>query len=333
MQRVSGATPPLKRWLAITLWLGAASFVTIPAEAQFNGSHTLGDFGVESGTQPAPGFYAALFYYHYGSDTIKDAKGNTLSLSPDAPGSLSINSPAPFFWYVSKTKFLGANVGTVLVIPWANSTLDAPALGLDSQTDTSLSDLFIRPLDLGWHEKKADFVAGLDIYAPTGTYMLGGSENTGKGMWTYEPFVGATFYLDDKKSWSFATNAFYEFHGTKRDTDIKVGQLLTLEGGLGKSYLGGGLILGMAYYAQWKITEDSLGTFALPGGGTIDPTLHNKNRVYGLGPDITLPVATKKKLFALVNIRYLWEMGARTKTQGQSLIVTVTFPVPSVKLN
>ncbi len=31
-----------------------------------------------------------------------------------------------------------------------------------------------------------------------------------------------------------------------------------LEGGLGKSYLGGGLILGAAYYAQWKLTEDQL---------------------------------------------------------------------------
>lgn len=313
--------------------LAACPLLTIPAFAQFNGSHTLGDFGVESGTQPAPGFYAALFYYHYSSDTIKDSKGNTLTLSPEAPGSLSISSPSPLFWYVSKSKFLGANVGAMAVIPWANSSLDAPIFGLDSQTDTSLSDLFIRPLDLGWHEKKADFVAGLGIYAPTGTYVLGGSENTGKGMWTYEPYVGTTLYLDEKKSLSFATTAFYEFHGTKRDTDIKVGQLLTLEGGLGKSYLGGGLILGVAYYAQWKITKDSLGTFELPGGGTIDPKLNNKNRVYGLGPDITLPIATKKKLFALVNIRYMWEMGARTKTQGQSLIFTVTFPVPSVKLD
>lgn len=48
--------------------------------------------------------------------------------------------------------------------------------------------------------------------------------------------------------------------------------------------------------------------------------------------DVTLPVASKTKLFALVNIRYLWESGAQLKTEGQTLVVTATFPVPSVKL-
>ena len=47
---------------------------------------------------------------------------------------------------------------------------------------------------------------------------------------------------------------------------------------------------------------------------------------------MTLPIATKKKLYALVNVRYFWEMGARTKTQGQTLTITATFPIPSVKL-
>ena len=38
-----------------------------PAHAQLNGSHSLGDFGVQAGSQPAPGFYAALFYFKYDS--------------------------------------------------------------------------------------------------------------------------------------------------------------------------------------------------------------------------------------------------------------------------
>jgi hypothetical protein len=55
---------------------------------------------------------------------------------------------------------------------------------------------------------------------------------------------GTYVYLDEKKTLSLATNAFWEFHGTKKDSDTKVGQILTLEGGLGKSYLGGGLVIG-----------------------------------------------------------------------------------------
>ena len=135
-------------------------------------------------------------------------------------------------------------------------------------------------------------------------------------MWAYEPFVGATFYFDEKRTASFATTAYWELHGKKKDTDVKVGQLLTLQGGLGKSYLGGGLILGAAYYAQWKLTTDDLATFVLPGGDAIDLDARNKHKVFAFGPDVTLPVASKSKLFALVNIRYLWETGARLKTEG-----------------
>ena len=47
---------------------------------------------------------------------------------------------------------------------------------------------------------------------------------------------------------------------------------------------------------------------------------------------MTLPIASKSKLFALVNIRYLWESGAQLKTEGDTLVITATFPVPSVRL-
>ena len=138
--------------------------------------------------------------------------------------------------------------------------------------------------------------------------------------------------FDEKKTFSLAATAYWEIHGSKKDSDVKVGQILTLQGGLGKSFLGGGLIIGAAYYAQWKLTQDRLAEFELPGGGDFDVTSRNKHKVFGFGPDVTLPIATKSKLFALVNVRYLWETGARVKTQGQTLVVTATFPIPSVKL-
>ena len=72
--------------------------------------------------------------------------------------------------------------------------------------------------------------------------------------------------------------------------------------------------------------------FELPGGAGHVLDFPGKHKVFGFGPDVTLPVASKSKLFALVNIRYLWETGARLKTQGQTLVVTATFPVPSVRL-
>ena len=322
----------MRRLMVVGQACGLMLLLAGPAQAQLNGSHTLGDFGVQSGSQPQPGFYTALFYLRYDTDTIKDADGETVRLPQASPSSLAVSAVAPMVWYVSKTKVFGANYGAMVVFPFANASIEVPAVQLSETVDTSFSDMLIRPLDLGWHTTHSDVAAGLQLYLPTGRYERGGSDNIGKGMWSYEPFVGATFYFDGKRTASFATTAYWELHGKKKDTDVKVGQLLTLQGGLGKSYLGGGLILGAAYYAQWKLTADDLATFVLPGGDAIDLDARNKHKVFGFGPDVTLPVASKSKLFALVNIRYLWETGARLKTEGDTLVVTATFPVPSVRL-
>ena len=220
----------------------------------------------------------------------------------------------------------------MLVLPFANASIEAPAFAVGTTVSTSVSDLLVRPLDLGWHTKRADVSAGFQIYMPTGRYERGGSDNIGKGMWTYEPFVGTTVYFDEKRTLSLATTAYWELHGNKKDTDVQVGQILSLQGGLGKSFLGGGLIVGAAYYAQWKLTEDQLAEFELPGGSPIDLAVRGKHEVFAFGPDVTLPVASKSKLFALVNIRYLWESGAQLKTEGQTLVMNATFPIPSVRL-
>ena len=57
--------------------MALAALLPRPSAAQLNGSHTLGDYGVQSGSQPQPGFYAALFYLRYDADTIKAADGST----------------------------------------------------------------------------------------------------------------------------------------------------------------------------------------------------------------------------------------------------------------
>jgi hypothetical protein len=195
------------------------------------------------------------------------------------------------------------------------------------------------PLQLGWHKARADVVTAFALFAPTGRYEAGGSDNTGKGMWSYEFSAGTTLYFDTKKSLSFSTTGFWEIHTTKEDTadvrvgnvtltGVKVGQLLTLEGGFGKSFLEGAASVGLAYYAQFKLTHDEFGIpVNLPGGPVI-----GKHRVWAFGPDVTIPLATKTKLISLVNVRYLWETGARVKTEGQSLVITATFPVPSIKI-
>jgi hypothetical protein len=318
--------------------LAIALTIATPASAQLNGENLLGDTGVRNASQPAPGLYAAFLYYRYKTDTIRDADGNKVVLDPTQAGSQSLTVLAPFVVYVSKKKLLGANYGMMAVVPLGNGALEAPGFELDESVSTGLADIYIVPFQLGWHLRRADVTTAFAFFAPTGRHEPRSADNVGKGMWSYELSAGTTVYLDQKKSLTAATTAFWETHSKKEGTGdiqigrftltgVKVGQLLTLEGGVAKSFLDGAAHVGMAYYAQWKITSDSFGLFNQPGAPSLD-----KHRVFGFGPDVTIPLATKSSLISLVNVRYFWETGAQLKTEGQSLVVTATFPVPSIKI-
>jgi len=310
-----------------------------PAHAQLNGENLLGDMGVKSGTQPEPGIYVSTIYYRYSTDSIKDPNGKPLSLDPSGDASQTIQAAMPLLFYVTPKKVLGANFGMMAVLPVANGGLEAPGLGLSEEASTGLSDLYVMPVQLGWHAKRADALVGVGFFAPTGRYNAGASDNLGKGMWSYEVSAGGTAYLDSQRSLSLSTTAFWETHGKKKGEvhvdenisirNVKVGQLLTLEGGIGKSFLHGAASIGAAYYAQWKVTADQ---FEMSPGVMPTSSIAEKHRVWGVGPEVTIPIATKTKLLSLVNVRYMWEQGAQLKTQGQTFIITSTIPLGGIRI-
>jgi hypothetical protein len=47
---------------------------------------------------------------------------------------------------------------------------------------TGASDLYLMPLQLGWHFTRADAVAGFALFAPTGRHTAGADDNVGKGL-------------------------------------------------------------------------------------------------------------------------------------------------------
>jgi hypothetical protein len=295
--------------------------------AQLAGHNTKGDFGLQSGTQAPPGLYVVPLYLDYSADTLRDNDGDRLA---PLGGGGSINAQALIagLLWVSDKKILGGNYGFSVYPGVTNNALELPALQMDSKTSTGLADIYVQPIILGWNAERADYTAGIGIYAPTGEYTAGGDSNRGLGMWSYELFGGTTVYFDKAKTWHFAATAFYETHGKKDGTDVRVGDILTIEGGLGKSFKEGAINVGLAYYAQWKLTNDDFGLGLVPPGGPI----FEKHRVYGFGPEVSLPLASKTKLFGFLNLRYFWETGARTTLEGNTFLATFTFPVPSISL-
>jgi len=71
--------------------------------------------------------------------------------------------------------------------------------------------------------------------------------------------------------------SLFETHSKKKGTDIQVGDIVTLEGGFGKSFLEGALTIGLAFDAQWKVTEDDPGELQ----PIFDLLELGKHRVYG----------------------------------------------------
>jgi len=318
-----------KRWVLMNIALMMAMICTaIPAHAQLNGHNSKGDFGLQSGSQAPPGWYlVAPMFYRYSADEFRDRNGDRL-LAIESGGSVEATAWLAGAIWVSDYKVLGGNYSVVIFPGVTNNALGFPPLGTDDRVSTGLADLYVQPVNLGWKTPRADFIAGIGIFAPTGEYEPGGSSNRGLGMWSYELFGGTTVYLDEAKSWHFAATAFYETHGKKDGTNIRVGDLLTVEGGLGKSFMQGAVNVGIAYYAQWKLTDDDFGVDLAPVLGRE----LGRHRVYGFGPELTLPLATKQTLFGFLNLRYFWETGARTALQGNTFVATVTFPIPSISL-
>jgi hypothetical protein len=295
--------------------------------AQLGGHNSKGDFGVLAGTQAPPGFYIAPMLYNYSADTARDKNGDKFA-PLGGGGDIEANAGIVGLMWVTDKKILGGNYSFSVWPAYTNNTLQLPILEDDIKSGTGLADLYVRPIDLGWHTDRADFVAGIGVFAPTGDFDADSDTNRGLGMWSYELFGGTTVYFDEAKTWHFATVAAYETHGKKDGTDMRVGDILTLEGGFGKSFMEGALSVGVAYYAQWKMTNDDFGfDFSPPAGPLI-----GKHKVYGFGPDITIPLASKKKLYGFLNIRYFWESGARTTLEGDTFVVTFSFPVPSIPL-
>ena len=285
------------------------------------GDDLKGDYGLQSGTQAPRGWYFGLMYSHYASDEIKSENGESL---PFGSNNLSANNVAPFVLWTSELKLLGGKYGFSIGPGLVDQVFESPAIGVDSETGWGIGDTYVQPMILGWTKPHADYLAGLGLFVPTGKYTKNGSGNTGLGMWGYEIFAGTTWYPDSSKIWNLAATAFLEAHSNKKNSNAHVGTLLTIEGGAGHSFVYGAVNAGLAYYAQWKLTDDDLG-LATPLTVSI-----GRNHVYAIGPEVNAPVVFRHTFLALVNLRYLIEVGARSTMQGQSCFLTFTFPLALV---
>ncbi len=289
--------------------------------AQLKGTHLLGDMGLQSGSQPPPSFTAFVPMYNYHTSTFIKANGDKI----DAPD-INMFLLGLGGGVVTNTKILGGNYGASVLVAFASSKIEGNLIS--NKSSLAFTDMYIQPLQLGWKTKMADFTFGYALYIPTGKYELGGDDNSGMGVLTNEFSAGSTLYFDAKKEWNFSALVSYALNSKKKNTkdnNIKVGNLLSVEGGLGKTWYkpvkGNPLPMiinaGMVYYIQIKTTEDKM---EIPVINNSTFNLANKDHGYALGAEANIFISTIR---SSIGLRWLEELGSKNRTQGNSFFITL----------
>lgn len=235
--------------VSVLIVVGAAT----SAHAQLNTQHIKGVTGLKAGSQPPPHVYLiAPLFYLYNTDTVRKPDGDRLPIDAD------ITTAAWGFGasHVTTRKVLGGEYGYTVLFATMNNRIQGTEI--DANPGGGISDTAFTPITLGWHFKRADVLTGMTMFLPTGRYSDGADDNTGLGMWGWEPQLGVTLYLNEAKAYHASTLLTITAQSKKEDSDTKVGTALNLEGGVGADFLKGGLTTGLVYYASFKLAEDTI---------------------------------------------------------------------------
>jgi hypothetical protein len=318
---------PRASWTVLLVAVPLAMVIPARARAQLKGLYVAGFSGLQDGTQPPPSITVYLPLYFYTTDDTRDSDGHRIGPHPR----VNVTFVGPTVGWVTNIKVWNANLGgSIAPVAWIKSRLEGNVLDVPGQF--KFTDTYVQPVQLGWKTHRADFVAGYGLFVPTGKWSLGGRDNSGLGMWSSLFQGGTTLHLDQHNEWTFSTLASYEINSHKKTTDIKPGNGLTFEGGLGRTFyskmkmVGGNpeptlvTTFGAVYYAQFKVASDDGALITALAAGA-------KDRVYAAGLEGSMAIPAKNLAF---DLRVEPEFGARSRTQGWTVMFTAGYQIKSL---
>ena len=277
----------------------------LSSHGQFSGHYPSGVEGVKGASVPPPGIYLRDYNLIYHAERL-----------PGGPGGVdtTVYVNAPRLIWMTDWKILGADYGMDLIVPFGFSSLEIGDLGV-RDSYFGLYDIQFEPLLLGWHFDRVDVGAGYAIWAPTGDSPRLSRvpprdlANLGKGFWSHMLTAGATVYFDKEKTWALSALNRYEIHHECEESDVTTGNSYTLEWGLSKT-VAGTWDIGISGYFQQQTTEDS----GRGAAGGLDS-------IVGIGPEVSVAFP---KLNLNASLRWLHELGAEGRTEGDTVTLTVT---------
>jgi len=308
-----------KQLLASLFLIPFVLSVVFPSSAQQKGQYVPGQYGLNAGPAilPPPGFTYANLALNYSADSLKKSNASSVPVT----GTFSFWSDENIFMYAPKKSILGGQFTSWASLNLANGSLTADIsntqFGLSGGGE-GLSDTWVQPVNLGWHLKRADTWIGYAFLAPTGQFSPGASNNTGSGYWGNNFCSGTTFYVTKNKATQMNMATNWEFHGTKRGTNIIPGQAFTMEWGIGqiiplKKNLSRLAQLGVIGYDQWQVSANQGPTRNFP---------YYSMHAIGLQTNFILPANGFAAFF-----KYLPEYLVKASTQGRTFVFGFTWTV------
>ncbi len=269
--------------------------------AQPSAHYVPGIEGLKGASLPPPGFYVRDYNVAYYATRVNNMSGN--SAGPANFEALTYANVPRVIW-ISDVKFLGGFVGVDALLPLLYQHVQAG--GYDNGT-FGIGDFFAEST-LSWHPKQFDLAAGFGVWMPTGDSAVPPTTRVGAGYWTPMFTAGATWYIDEAKTWAVSALNRFEFNTEQRDTHVTPGDAYTLEWGVSKSVCKEA-DLGVVGYYQQQVTANS----GAPAG--------SRNRVAAIGPEVSV-MFPKQMLF--LSIRYNYEFMAENRAQGHTTALTLT---------
>ena len=252
-----------------------------------------GQFGLNAGVIPDPGFTYANLAVNYSADQLNNASGNPF---PHVTGTYSFWVDENIIYYVPSQKILGGYFMPYITLSYATGELVADITGTRLSSGgggSGFADMYVEPINFGWHllDNRLDFNAGYAFTAPTGRYSPGASDNVGSGYWGHNITTGTILYITKDHGTTVNLATDWEIHGSReaagfpvgRTSEITPGQAFTMEWGIGQalpltkdqSVLAQ---IGLIGYDQWQVTDNSgnflLGRFSVPASRLPHHSVH-----------------------------------------------------------
>jgi hypothetical protein len=271
-------------------------------QAQPSAHYVPGLEGIKGSSLPPPGIWVRDYNLFYQSTRLNDTHGNQVP----AGFSAFTYAQVPRILWITDTKVLGGYLGFDALVPFEYNHLEIGAAQYDNST-FGIGDAFLEST-LSWHLKQFDLALGYGVFAPTGNTEPPPTTRAGLGYWTHMFTAGATWYIDTDKKWAVSALNRYEFSTEKEDTETIPGQAYTLE--WGASYgIAKGIDIGPIGYYQQQVNPSSGSQWS------------DRNRVVGVGPEVS---AFFPQWMLGVSFRYVYEVMAENRAQGQTFTLTIT---------